>query len=210
MTKSLILAGGCFWCVEHDLREAPGVVSVTSGYSGGDSTSPTYENHTGHKEVVLVEYVEELGSEDAASQQASARELGSEDTEHSSANVKTQGTSYKKLLQFFIDHIDPTDDGGQFADRGTSYKSGIFYENEDEKTIAENVIKELDGSRVYDTPSSVEILERKPFYKAEEYHQKYADKNPAHYAMYRSGSGRESFVNKTCQIRNEKHIVWSD
>ena len=179
MTESLILAGGCFWCVEHDLHEASGVLSVTSGYSGGETTNPTYENHSGHKEVVLVEY---------------------EDTK----------TSYKKLLQFFIDHIDPTDNGGQFADRGTSYKSGIFYENEEEKTIAENVIRELNDSKIYDSPSSVEILERKPFYKAEDYHQNYADKNPAHYAMYRSGSGRESFVNTTCQIRDEKHIMWSE
>ena len=85
--KSLILAGGCFWCVEHDLREAPGVTSVTSGYSGGETDSPNYENHTGHKEVVLVKYDEAK-------------------------------TSYKKLLQFFIDHIDPTDNGGQFGDRG--------------------------------------------------------------------------------------------
>lgn len=179
MTKSLILAGGCFWCVEHDLHEAPGVLSVTSGYSGGDTTSPTYENHSGHKEVVLVEY---------------------DDTQ----------TSYKKLLQFFIDHIDPTDDGGQFGDRGSSYKSGIFFENEEERFIVESVVKELNESHVYDKPSMVEVLERKPFYKAEDYHQNYADKNPTHYALYRTGSGREGFINKTCQIREEKHIVWSD
>ena len=177
MTKSLILAGGCFWCVEHDLREAPGVIAVTSGYSGGDTTSPNYENHTGHKEVVLVEY---------------------DDTK----------TTYKKLLQFFIDHIDPTDNGGQFADRGKSYMSGIFYENSEEKTIAEGVIKELDDSHVYEIPAKVEILERKPFYKAEEYHQNYAEKNPTHYTMYRTGSGREGFVNKTCAIRDEKKIQW--
>lgn len=179
MTKSLILAGGCFWCVEHDLRGTPGVVAVTSGYSGGETDSPTYENHAGHKEVVLVEY-------------------------------NDNQTSYKKLLQFFIDHIDPTDDGGQFGDRGGSYKSGIFFENEDEKQIAESVIKELNHSKVYEKESAVEILPRKPFYKAEEYHQKYADKNPTHYAMYRTGSGREGFINKTCAIRDEKHIVWSE
>lgn len=179
MTKSLILAGGCFWCVEHDMREAPGIISVTSGYSGGESTDPTYENHTGHKEVILCEY---------------------DDTK----------TSYKKLLQFFIDHIDPTDNGGQFADRGSSYESGIFYENETEKKIAEGVIEELNKSGVYDKPSVVQILERKPFYKAEEYHQNYAEKNPMHYSMYRQGSGREGFVNRTCQIREEKKIAWSE
>lgn len=180
MTKSLIVAGGCFWCVEHDLREDLGVLSVTSGYSGGDRENPTYENHQGHREVVLVEY---------------------EDTK----------TSYKKILQFFIDHIDPTDDGGQFADRGESYKTAIYYENEEEKAIAEAVLKELDESHVYDNmPHKVEVLPRKPFYKAEEYHQDYANKNPLHYGMYRQGSGREAFVNRTCQIRDEKNIPWRE
>jgi methionine-S-sulfoxide reductase len=179
MTKILILAGGCFWCVEHDLREAPGVQTVTSGYSGGESTNPTYENHEGHREVVLVEF---------------------DDLQ----------TNYKKLLQFFVDHIDPTDDGGQFADRGESYRSAIYYENDEEKNIAEDVLGELDESKVYAVPSRVDILPRKPFYKAEEYHQEYAEKNPAHYAMYRAGSGREDFVNRTCQIREEKNIPWKE
>lgn len=179
MTKSLILAGGCFWCVEHDLREAPGVLSVTSGYSGGESTNPTYENHSGHREVVLVEY---------------------DDTK----------TSSKKLLQFFIDRIDPTDEGGQFGDRGESYRTAIYYENEEERKIAEAVLMELNRSHVYNTPSQVYILPRKPFYAAEEYHQEYAEKNPAQYDMYRMGSGREAFVQKTCQIREEKNIPWSE
>ena len=179
MTKSIILAGGCFWCVEHDLREATGVTSVLSGYSGGNTTDPTYENHTGHREVVLVEY---------------------DDTK----------TTYKKLLQFFIDHIDPTDDGGQFGDRGESYKSAIYFENKDEELIAENVLKELNDSHVYDRESKVEILPRKEFYKAEEYHQNYADKNAFHYSIYRQGSGREGFVNRTCAIREERHISWSE
>ena len=179
MTKSLILAGGCFWCVEHDMSEAEGVESVTSGYSGGDTDSPTYENHKGHKEVILVEY---------------------DDSK----------TTYKKLLQFFIDHIDPTDSGGQFADRGESYKSAIFYESESEKIVAEGVLNELNKSGVYSLPSAVEILPRKTFYKAEEYHQNYAEKNPTHYNLYRMGSGREGFVNKTCAIREEKKINWSN
>ena len=186
MTKSLILAGGCFWCVEHDLREALGALSVTSGYSGKElapgaesADSPTYENHSGHREVVLVEFDDEK-------------------------------TSYKRILQFFIDHIDPTDDGGQFADRGESYRTAIYYENEEEKKIAEAVLMELDRSHVYNTPSKVDILPRKPFYKAEEYHQEYAEKNKAHYNMYRIASGREGFIEKTCQIREEKNIPWSE
>ncbi len=178
MIKSLVLAGGCFWCVEHDMHKAHGVISVTSGYSGGDTENPTYENHHGHREVILVEY---------------------DDTR----------TTYKKLLEYFIDHIDPTDKGGQFADRGESYRSAIFFESEPERFIAAAVIHELNQSGIYATPSAVDILPRKPFYKAEEYHQNYAEKNPDHYNQYRIGSGREGFVNKTCAIREEKKINWS-
>lgn len=179
MSKSLILAGGCFWCVEHDLREAQGVVSVLSGYSGGDSDNPSYENHAGHREAVLVEYDESQ-------------------------------TSFKKLVQFFLDHIDPTDDGGQFGDRGESYKSAIYYENDEEKSIAEGAISELNESHVYESRAIVEILPRKEFHKAEEYHQNYADKNPLRYGLFRQASGREGFVEKTCQIREEKNIPWKE
>jgi peptide methionine sulfoxide reductase msrA/msrB len=179
MTKSLILAGGCFWCVEHDLHEADGVLRVVSGYSGGESTHPTYEQHSGHREVVLVEY---------------------DDTK----------TTYKKVVQFFIDHIDPTDEGGQFGDRGESYTTAIFYETDDEKNIAEGVLRELDESRVHDVSSTVEVLKRMPFYQAEEYHQQYAEKNPFQYSAYRAGSGRESFVQRTCKIREEKKIHWKE
>lgn len=177
--KKVLLAGGCFWCVEHDVRKARGVLSVTSGYSGGESTNPTYEQHSGHREVVEVLY---------------------DDTE----------TSYKKLLQFFIDHIDPTDNGGQFGDRGESYKTAIFYENDVEKEIAKQVLEELNESHIYSVPAQVEMLPQKPFYKAEEYHQAYSEKNPTHYNLYRVGSGREGFVNRTCQIREEKKIEWKE
>ncbi len=179
MMKKILLAGGCFWCVEHDVRKARGVLSVTSGYSGGDSTNPTYEQHSGHREVVEVLY---------------------DDTK----------TSYKKLLQFFIDHIDPTDNGGQFGDRGESYKTAIFYENDVEKEIAKQVLEELNESHIYSVPAQVEMLPQKPFYKAEEYHQAYSEKNPTHYNLYRVGSGREGFVNRTCQIREEKKIEWKE
>lgn len=179
MTKSLILAGGCFWCVEHDFHYATGVTYVTSGYSGGSIDNPSYENHADHREVVLIEYDDEK-------------------------------TSYKKLLQFFIDHIDPTDGDGQFYDRGQSYKTAIFYENEEEKNTAESVLKELDESGVYDKKSTVEILPRKEFYKAEEYHQNYAEKNPLRFNSYKEGSGRVQFVNRTCAIREEKNINWKE
>lgn len=177
--NTALFAGGCFWCVEHDLKEAPGVTRVTSGYSGGDLQNPTYDNHTGHREVVEVEY-------------------------------DPRNTSFKKLSQFFLDHIDPTDTGGQFGDRGGSYTTAIFYNTEEEKKITESLLSELDESHLYDTPHAVEVLPAQPFYKAEEYHQNYAEKNGEHYRAYRKGSGREDFVNRTCAIREEKHITWKD
>jgi peptide methionine sulfoxide reductase msrA/msrB len=175
--KNVILGGGCFWCVEHDLREAPGVTDVISGYSGEGGRNPTYENHEGYREVAQIFYDENK-------------------------------TNFKKLLQFFLDHIDPTDDGGQFGDRGESYKTAIYYKNEEEKNIAEDLLKELDESHLYEKKVAVDIIPEMHFYKAEEYHQNYAEKNPEHYAMYRKGSGREDFVARTCQIREEKKMNW--
>lgn len=179
MTKTLVLAGGCFWCIESDMRKAPGVITAISGYSGGETFTPNYQDHSGHYEAVLIEY---------------------------DATV----TSYKKLLQYFIDHIDPTDGEGQFADKGKSYRAAIFCENANERDIAKSVIEELNNSGVYSTPSKVLILERKPFYKAEEYHQNYAEKNETQYGLYRLRSGREDFVQNICEIREGKHIQWSE
>lgn len=161
------------------MRQAHGVISAVSGYSGGDVGSPSYTEHEGHREVVLVEY-------DA-----------------------TQ-VSYKKLLQYFIDHIDPTDKEGQFADRGESYRPAIFCENEEERDIAKSVVGELSASGIYTLPVVVDILLRKVFYKAEEYHQNYAEKNETQYGLYRLASGREDFVQNTCEVREEKHIHWSE
>ena len=177
--NTVIFAGGCFWCVEHDLHEALGVISVVSGYCGGTTTNPNYQNHEGHREAVEVTY-------------------------------DPSKTNFKKLTQFFLDHIDPTDPGGQFGDRGGSYQTAIFYSTPEEKEIASALLKEVDESHMYDRPTAVDLLEVKPFYKAEEYHQNYAEKNPEHYARYRKGSGREDFVNRTCAIREEKTIPWKE
>jgi methionine-S-sulfoxide reductase len=140
---------------------------------------PTYEDHRGHREVVIVEY-------------------------------DTSKTSYKKIVQYFLDHIDPTDSGGQFADRGESYTPALFFDGSEEEAVARTVLQELTQSGVYAKPIVVGLLPRKPFYKAEEYHQNYAEKNPTHYGLYRLGSGRENFVGKTCAIREEKHIPWKE
>lgn len=177
--NNAIYAGGCFWCTESDLRKVPGVVDVISGYTGGDSMNPTYENHTGHKEAVKVIY---------------------------DASI----TNFKKLTQFFLDHIDPTDADGQFFDRGSSYKTAIFYKNDDEKLVADRLIKELEDSKLYDKPIAVQVLPENRFYTAEEYHQDYAKKNPAHYYAYKDGSGRTEFQAKVCTIRDQKGIQWRD
>lgn len=181
-TNVLILAGGCFWCVEHDLKEAPGVLEVVSGYAGPQAqkgSEPSYYNHGNYREAVKVTY-------------------------------DAHKTSYRKLLQFFIDHIDPTDDGGQFHDRGTSYKTAIYFHTIEEQKIAQAVLEELDTSHVYDKPHAIDVLPYEAFYLAEAEHQNYAENNPTHYAAYRKGSGREDFVQKTCQIREEKHIAWKE
>jgi methionine-S-sulfoxide reductase len=179
MNKKIILAGGCFWCVEHDLRGLLGVLDVTSGYSGGQEPNPNYYSHKDHREAVEVTY-------------------------------DTDKISFKKVIQFFLDHIDPTDMGGQFYDRGLVYQTAIFYATEAEKLVSQALLKELNESHIYDKPATVEVLPFTMFYKAEEEHQNYAEKNPVHYAMYRRGSGREVQVNRTCAIREEKHIIWKD
>lgn len=184
--NTAVYAGGCFWCTEHDLREVSGVVDVISGYANGggfvDSPAssvevPTYENHRGFREAVLVQYDPEK-------------------------------VSFKKLTQFFLDHIDPTDSGGQFFDRGNSYKTAIFYKNDEERGIAEALLQELGDSGIYEDPIVVEVLSEGKFYKAEDYHQNYARKNPDHYYAYKDGSGRSAFQAKTCSIREQKKVVW--
>jgi peptide methionine sulfoxide reductase msrA/msrB len=177
--NNVIFAGGCFWCTESDLRKVEGVTDVISGYTGGESDNPTYENHTGHKEAVKVVY-------------------------------NSEKITFKKLSQFFLDHIDPTDAGGQFFDRGSSYKTAIYYKDEREKLVAESLIKELEDSKLYDNPITVQVLPEMPFYNAEEYHQDYAKKNPSHYYAYKDGSGRTEFQAKVCTIREQKGIRWKD
>lgn len=183
-TEKVIFAGGCFWCTEHDLKSLPGVVDVIAGYSGGDFPKPNYYD------------------------------VVSEKTHHRECVEVTYNASiisYRKLCQFFLDHIDPTDSGGQFYDRGESYKTAIFYSNNDEKQTAYLLLRELEESGLYaPLKVAVDVLPTKPFYPAEIYHQNYAEKNSGHYAMYVKASGRARFVTQTCEIRKQKKIVWKD
>lgn len=177
--KQAVFAGGCFWCVEHDLRVAEGVIDAISGYAGESGGNPSYERHKGYAEAVQVSYNESK-------------------------------TSFKKLCQFFLDHIDPTDAGGQFFDRGESYSTAIFYSEEAERLIAEGLLQELRDSGLYEKDIQVKVLPEVIFYPAEEYHQRYAEKNPEHYYAYKNGSGRAEFQARTCAVRDEKKIQWQD
>nr|WP_162232611.1 peptide-methionine (S)-S-oxide reductase MsrA [Mesobacillus boroniphilus] len=160
-------AGGCFWCMVKPFDEQPGIVSVVSGYTGGNTENPTYEQvcseTTGHFEAVQITFDPDI-------------------------------FPYEKLLQLYWQQIDPTDSGGQFYDRGQSYQTAIFYHNEGQKKLAEESKKKLGESGVFKKPIVTPILPAKPFYPAETYHQDYYKKNPERYNAYHVGSGRSAFI----------------
>jgi peptide methionine sulfoxide reductase msrA/msrB len=162
-------AGGCFWCMTPPFEKLDGVKEVVSGYTGGHTVNPTYQDvtseTTGHLESVEITY-------DPAK------------------------VSYKKLLDVFWRQIDPTDAGGEFVDRGPSYKSAIFYHNEEQKRLAEESKKDLERSGRFNKPIVTEIRPAGPFYRAEEYHQDYWKKNPIRYKFYRYNSGRDQYLAK--------------
>lgn len=159
-----IFAGGCFWCLEADMEKRPGVIQVESGYTGGRSTNPTYEQVssgiTGHAEAVRVTY-------DPAK------------------------ISYPQLLDYFWHHIDPTVKDRQFCDIGTQYRSGIYYRNEAERQAAEASRDALLNTGKF-AHIYTEIAATSTFYPAEAYHQDYYKKNPIRYAYYRNSCGRDA------------------
>ncbi len=161
------LAGGCFWCMVGPFEQLPGVVKVVSGYTGGESKQPSYEEvcsgRSGHYEAVEITFDSSI-------------------------------IDYRNILAVFWQQIDPTDSGWQFADRGHSYKTAIFYHNEHQRLAAEESKTALQASKKFDRPIVTEILPACEFYPAEEYHQQYYCKQPVRYKMYRQGSGRESFL----------------
>ena len=166
-TETATFAGGCFWCIDSAFREIPGVVSVTSGYTGGTASNPTYEKvstgTTGHFEAVRVEF--------------------------DPARV-----TYADLLDVFWLQIDPTDAGGQFADRGPQYRTAIFFHDESQRQTALDSARKLSQSGRTNGKIATLVLPAGQFYPAEEPHQDYARKCPYQYESYRRGSGREDFV----------------
>lgn len=169
-------AGGCFWCMVSPFEEMPGIIQVVSGYTGGHTENPTYEEvcseTTGHAEAVQITFNPGV-------------------------------MPYEKLLDIFWQQIDPTDPGGQFHDRGRSYRTAIFYHNEQQLELAEASKKQLQESGRFDKEIVTEIVPATTFYHAEEAHQQYYKKRPAHYNAYRRGSGRDNFI-ETHWIGNKK------
>lgn len=166
--KLATFAGGCFWCMVSPFEKTDGVIKVVSGYTGGHVENPTYN------------------------------EVCSDTTGHLEAVQITFDPdiiSYDELLQIYWQQTDPTDAGGQFADRGQSYQPAIFYHDEEQRHKAETSKKALQESNVFQAPIVTQILPAKTFYPAEEYHQDYHNKNSFRYKLYRQGSGREAFIN---------------
>jgi peptide-methionine (S)-S-oxide reductase len=157
-------AGGCFWCMEPPYDDLDGVISTTSGYTGGRKQNPTYEEvstgTTGHTEAVQVVY--------------DPKRIG-----------------YARLLEVFWRNIDPLTANAQFCDHGTQYRSGIFYHDAEQRRLAEDSKRALEASGRFKGPIVTEIVAAGTFYPAEEYHQDYYKKNPIRYKFYRAGCGRD-------------------
>ncbi|SFS41318.1 peptide-methionine (S)-S-oxide reductase MsrA [Paenibacillus sp. 453mf] len=160
-------AGGCFWCMVTPFEELPGIHGIVSGYTGGSVENPTYEQvKTGT--TGHYEVVE--------------------------ITFDPELFPYEKLLELYWPQIDPTDEGGQFHDRGSQYKTAVFYHNEHQKELALASKKEVVESGRFDKPIVTEILPAATFYPAEEYHQDYHKKNQKHYKEDREKSGRDEFI----------------
>ena len=160
-----IFAAGCFWCVESDFDKVPGVLSTTSGYTGGEKKDPTYDQvsagGTGHTEAVQIVF-------------------------------DPNKVSYAQLLKVFWNNVDPLDAKGQFCDKGEQYRSAIFYNNEEQQQAAEQSKGELEKSGRFKQAIVTQIVPASVFYPAEEYHQDYHNKNPLRYKFYRFNCGRDA------------------
>ena len=164
-TAKAVFAGGCFWCVESDFDKVPGVISTTSGYIGGKTTKPTYEqvsgNGTGHAEAVEIVF-------------------------------DTAKVSYAQLVEHFWRTIDPTTKDQQFCDRGSPYRTAIFAQDAQQLKVAQDSRSALEKSKPFQQPIVTEVVQATNFYPAEDYHQDYYLKNPLRYKYYRSSCGRDA------------------
>jgi len=166
-TQTATFAGGCFWCTESDFKSLPGVLAVVSGYTGGLQAHPTYHQVCSGK------------------------------TGHAEAvqvHYDPDQMSYATLLDHFWRMIDPTDAGGQFVDRGSQYRTAIFYHDDEQKRLAEKSLARLNRSKYFAKPVATTIVPLTDFYPAEEYHQDYDKKSPERYHAYRTHSGRDQVL----------------
>ncbi len=158
-------AGGCFWCMEHPFDELDGVVSTTSGYTGGHTVDPTYPEvsagGTGHTEVVKIEY-------------------------------DPTKVTYEELLNVYWRNVDPTTPDAQFCDHGNQYRPEIFYHTEEQKQLAEASRTHIEKTKTFPEPIVIEITQGTTFYPAEDFHQNYYQTNPLRYKFYRLACGRDS------------------
>jgi peptide methionine sulfoxide reductase msrA/msrB len=185
-TASAVFAGGCFWCTESDFEKVDGVIEAISGYTGGHFNNPTYQQVSGG---------------------------GTGHVEAVKVIYDPAKINYEKLLEVFWQHVDPTDPGGQFVDRGLQYRSAIFCANETEKHLAEESKQRLETSGRFNKPIVTDILSLGDFFPAEDYHQDYYKKRPIRYKWYRSRSGRDQFLKKAWANRKadlDKSAMTSD
>src|SRR4030066_1462433 len=181
-TEKATFAGGCFWCMEPPFEKLDGVTEVISGYTGGKKVNPTYEevSYGGTGHLESVQIIYDPSK-----------------------------ITYSELLDVFWKQIDPTDSNGQFVDRGSQYRSAIFYHNDEQKGFAEKSKEELDKSGKFRKPVATEIILASTLYKAEDYHQDYYKKNPIRYKFYRYNSGRDQYLKKAwgdkAEVKNPKH-----
>lgn len=180
-TSTMLVAGGCFWCVEADLEKVPGVIEVVSGYAGGSSENPTYDTYkaNGHREVVEVIY-------------------------------DANRVSYEDILIVTMKTTDPTDDDGTFYDRGDGYSAAFYYEDETQREIIDNLIDEVHEYGPYDEPLTVDVEKRPKFWPAEAYHQDYykGTLTQVKYQYYRNASGRNDFIEAHWGDDVSPHLPW--
>jgi len=170
-TETAVFAGGCFWCVEADFDKVEGVIDTVSGYTGGDTLNPTYKTHSKDGHLEAVK-----------------------------VTYNPDTVSYDELVSYFFRHIDPTDAGGQFCDRGHSYTTAILTSGDAQAAAAEAEKIAIDASGILPAPVVTEILPAAPFYEAEEYHQDYYLKNPIRYNFYREACRRDATI----------EAIWAD
>jgi methionine-S-sulfoxide reductase len=175
-TEKATVAGGCFWCIEEALEKIAGVQNAISGYAGGDKSNPSYKEVAGGKtkHIETVQIIFDEGK-----------------------------VTYEKVLREFFKNIDPTDERGQFVDRGPHYAPAIFFHSEGQKKIIDKVIAELEKKKIFNGKIKVAVRPYKNFYPAEEYHQDYYKKSPLRYKFYKFNSGRTQYINRIWKGRKE-------